>query len=130
MMTDRQEGLLLIAAMLALSFIFQVQMKQFAIEITPLVTRGDQGFQARLGALLQAALTWRALAIGLLAAALFVIWLLTLTRLELSLALPLASVALVVNAVGSGFLLGEAITLVRLAGVLCVAIGIALVLRT
>jgi len=68
--------------------------------------------------------------VGILAASLFVIWLLALTKLDLSLALPLASIALVVNAVGSGLLLGEQLSALRVGGVLVVAVGIAMVLKS
>jgi len=129
-MSARQQGLVLIGALLCLSFVFQLQLKGFADQITPLLGRSDQEFPSKMLALLRAALSWKCALIAVLAEALFVVWLLTLTRLELSLALPLASVAIVVNALGTGLMRGEALTLTRVAGVIIIAFGVALVLRT
>lgn len=130
MMTPRQEGLLLIAALLVLSFIFQIQMKLLAGELAPLIQKSHQEVFPKVNDVLWALLSWRPLIVAALAIALFVVWLLALMRLELSLALPLASVALIVNSIGSGLLLGENLSLARMAGVGFVAAGIALVLNS
>jgi drug/metabolite transporter (DMT)-like permease len=128
-MSDRTSGLLYIAAMLLFSLAFQYQMKVLAGEIAPIISRTTD-FVEKMDSLSQAALIWRLLVVLALAALLFVIWLLALTKLELSVALPLASVALVVNALGTGLLLGEALGALRIAGVVTVAIGIAMVLKS
>jgi multidrug transporter EmrE-like cation transporter len=129
-MSLRQEGLLLVGVMLLISFIFQLQMKLLANDIAPIFKLVDQGFMGKIGRLVGFALSWRAWLVAALAAMLFCVWLLTLTRLELSLALPLASVAMVVNAVGAGIMLGEPVSLLRFVGIVTVAIGIGLVLKT
>ncbi len=128
-MTARQEGLLLIGALLVVSFVFQIQMKLFANEIAPMLSKGVTIDQI-IGHLSKTLLMWRLWLVGLLAVSLFAIWLAALTRLELSFALPLASVALVINAIGSGLLLGEALTPTRLVGVLAVAVGMILILKS
>jgi drug/metabolite transporter (DMT)-like permease len=115
--------------MLLFSLAFQYQMKVLAGEIAPIISRTTD-FVEKMDSLSQAALIWRLLVVLALAALLFVIWLLALTKLELSVALPLASVALVVNALGTGLLLGEALGALRIAGVVTVAIGIAMVLKS
>mgnify|MGYP000190922630 CR=1 FL=1 len=127
-MTQRQEGLILILVMLVMSFVFQLQMKVFATEITQILTVAGQGTVDKLTALVRSHLWGRAAIIGLLACSLFLVWLMALMRLELSLALPLASIALVINAVGSGLLLGEALSLTRVVGIMVVASGLTLVL--
>lgn len=129
-MSDRTIGLVSIGALLLLSFVFQYQMKSLANEIAPILARPDAGIAEKAGGLLRASIAVRLAFVLLLAASLFILWLLALTKLELSLALPLASVALVVNAVGVGLLLGEALTFLRVTGVVVVAIGIGLVLRS
>ena len=129
-MSDRTVGLLYVAALLLLSFVFQHQMKIYANEIAPALARSDSGLGSRATALVRVAVGWRLAFVLGLAALLFATWLLALTKLDLSLALPLASVALIVNALGTGLLLGEGIGLLRVAGVLTVAAGIAMVLRS
>lgn len=129
-MTMRQEGFLLIAGLLVLSFVFQIQMKLLAGDLAPVLAKSDQSIGRKLIDLYWAGMSWRTAVVGILAVALFAVWLLALMRLELSMALPLASVALIVNSIGSGLLLGEDMTLMRVAGVFTVAAGIALVLKS
>jgi drug/metabolite transporter (DMT)-like permease len=128
-MSDRTAGLLYIGAMVLLSFAFQYQMKVLANELAPVLSR-TAGLTDKAQGLLQAPVMGRLAVVGIMAASLFVIWLLALTKLDLSLALPLASIALVVNAVGSGLLLGEQLSALRIGGVLVVAVGIAMVLKS
>src|SRR5882672_5454051 len=128
-MSDRTLGLLYVAVMLVLSLAFQYQMKALAGEIAPILSQGTD-FTDKALALLHASIVWRLVAALGLAALLFCVWLLVLTKLELSLALPLASIALVVNAIGIGLLLGEELGLLRIGGVMAVAIGIAMVLKS
>jgi drug/metabolite transporter (DMT)-like permease len=129
-MSERQQGLVLIGILLCLSFVFQLRLKGFADQVAPLLDRAGHDLLSRMQAFARAVVTWRFLSIVVLAVALFVIWLLALTRLELSLALPLASVAIVINALGTGLALGETLTPIRIAGVIVIAVGVALVLRT
>ena len=129
-MSDRTTGLIYIAVLLLLSFVFQYQMKIFANEIAPTLSRTASGASEKLGSLLRVSILWRMALVFGLAGLLFVFWLLALTKLDLSVALPLASIALVLNAVGSGLLLGEGMSMLRIAGVMTVAGGIALVLKS
>ena len=129
-MSPRAGGLSLTALMLVLSFIFQLKMKLLANELTPLVTNSASDLPSIIRAVTSIILSWRGAIILLLAGALFLIWLLVLTKLDLSAALPLVSVGLVINAVGSAFILGEDLSAGRAAGILLVAAGIALVLKS
>lgn len=129
-MSDRTTGLIYIAVLLLLSFVFQYQMKILANEIAPTLSRTASDASDRLGSLLRISILWRMALVFGLAGLLFVFWLLALTKLDLSVALPLASVALVLNAVGSGLLLGEGLSTLRIAGVMTVAGGIVLVLKS
>lgn len=128
-MDQRTEGILLIALMIALSLVFQVQMKLFASTLGPLLTKA-QDWRSMVGALVAASFGWRGLGIVVLAGLLFLLWLLALTRLELSFALPIASIAFVITAVGGGLWLGEALSWVRILGLVTTAIGIGLVVRS
>jgi uncharacterized membrane protein len=129
-MDHRTQGLILMCILLILSFIFQIQSKLLAGDLYAVMSRANHGFQEKAYSLLFALLSWRPLFVAALALALFSVWLLALTRLELSMALPIASVALIINAIGSGLLLGEAMTMTRVIGVLTVAAGIGLVLKS
>jgi multidrug transporter EmrE-like cation transporter len=129
-MTDRSQGLALVGLLVLLSFAFQIQLKQFANEIAPQLAQGGVGFSDRMRGLMAAAMNWRSAVILLLAGLLFVVWLLVLTKLELSVAMPLASIALVLNAVGGGLLIGEGISPLRAFGVMVVALGIGIVLKS
>ncbi len=128
-MESRTQGIFLILLMISLSLLFQVQMKLFATVLSPLLAKAN-GIAGTLAALGEAALSWRALFIGVLAGCLFLLWLLILTRLELSFALPIASIAFVVTAVGGGLWLGENLSWMRLAGVVTTAVGIGLVIAS
>jgi len=128
-MSDRTTGLLYVGVMVLLSFAFQYQMKVLASEVAPALSRAIGGADKAYGLLREIQL-WRLLLVLALAATLFAVWLLALTKLDLSVALPLASVALVVNAVGSGLMLGESLSLLRIGGVVMAALGIAMVLKS
>ena len=128
-MSDRTTGLLYVGVMVLLSFAFQYQMKILAGEVAPALSR-TIGVADKLSGVLRELQPWRLMLVLGLAALLFAVWFLALTKLDLSVALPLASVALVVNAVGSGLLLGESLGLLRIGGVIVVAIGIAMVLKS
>lgn len=128
-MSDRTTGLLYIGALIVLSFAFQYQMKVLAGEIAPILSKSTDMVD-KVHRLAQASVAWRLLVVLPLAALLFGFWLLALTKLDLSVALPLASIALVVNAVGTGLLLGEGLGILRIGGVVTVAAGIVMVLRS
>lgn len=129
-MSGNASGYVAIAALVVLSFLFQTQLKQIAIDVAPILARADVGLTDRLWSVLWTLLTWRAAMVVMIAGALFVIWFFALTQLDLSVALPLASVALVVNAIGGGLMLGEPLSWVRIAGALTVAGGVALVINS
>jgi drug/metabolite transporter (DMT)-like permease len=128
-MSDRTAGLLYIGAMVLLSFAFQYQMKILANEVAPVLSRAGD-FAARSLQFLQGPAAWRLLGLLAVAGVLFALWLLALTKLELSVALPLASITLVVNAIGIGMLSGEALSPLRVGGVVVVAAGVAMVLKS
>jgi drug/metabolite transporter (DMT)-like permease len=128
-MSDRTTGLLYVGVMVLLSFAFQYQMKILAGEVAPALSR-TIGVADKVQGVLRDLQPWRLVLVLGLATLLFAVWFLALTKLDLSVALPLASVALVVNAVGSGLLLGESLGLLRIGGVIVVAIGIAMVLKS
>ena len=129
-MTTRIESLGLVAALVLMSFIFQYQLKMLANEVAPIVGT-IRGPLATLAMKLLSSITiWRVPIIIVLALALFLVWFLMLTRLELSVALPIASITLVVNTIGNGMLLGEALSPLRIGGILLVAIGITIVLNS
>jgi drug/metabolite transporter (DMT)-like permease len=128
-MDQRTEGILLIALMIALSLVFQVQMKLFASTLGPLLAKA-QDWRGTVSALVAASFCWRGFLIVILAGLLFLLWLLALTRLELSFALPIASIAFVITAVGGGLWLGEDLNWVRILGLITTAVGIGLVVRS
>ena len=125
----RMQGLIYIGAFVVMSCAFQYQAKLLADGIAPILAR-NAGLADKLDGLLQAATIARLALVFALAAALFVVWLLALTKLDLSVALPLAAIALVINAIGTGLLLGEEIGALRIGGVVTVALGIAMVLKS
>jgi drug/metabolite transporter (DMT)-like permease len=125
----RGQGLLYIGAMVLLSCLFQYQSKILADRMAPILASVGT-VSDKMQGLMQGVLIVRLLIVLGLAGLLFVVWLLALTKLDLSVALPLAAVALVVNAIGTGVLLGEEIGALRIAGVLTVAVGIVMVLKS
>jgi drug/metabolite transporter (DMT)-like permease len=125
----RGQGLLYIGVMVLLSCLFQYQSKILAGDMAPILARAAT-LSDKMQGLLQGALIARLVAVLALAGLLFVFWLLALTKLDLSVALPVAAIALVVNAIGTGVLLGEEIGALRIAGVLTVAAGIIMVLKS
>ena len=59
-----------------------------------------------------------------------VVWVMALSRVEVSVAYPLLSVGYVVNAVAAYYLFGEAVTPLRLAGIAVIIVGVCLVTRS
>ncbi len=58
------------------------------------------------------------------------VWIMALSRVEVSVAYPLLSVGYVVNAVAAWYLFGEAVTPLRLLGIGIIIIGVCLVARS
>lgn len=59
-----------------------------------------------------------------------VVWILALSRVEVSIAYPMLSVGYVVNAVAAWYLFGEAVTPMRLAGIGIIILGVFIVARS
>ena len=59
-----------------------------------------------------------------------VVWIMALSRVEVSIAYPLLSVGYVVNAIAAYYLFGEAVTPMRLIGIGVIIIGVVLVTRS
>ena len=59
-----------------------------------------------------------------------VVWILALSRVEVSLAYPMLSLGYVVNAIAAWYLFGEAVTPGRLAGIGIIVIGVFIVARS
>ena len=125
-MDQRTQGILLVVVMIAMSLVFQVQVKILAGSLTPALTKTGN-WQDIATAIFRNCLSWRALLVVGLAGLVFILWILALTRLELSYALPIAAISFVITAVGGGLWLGEQLSLIRIAGLVTTAIGIALV---
>ncbi|MCW3481184.1 4-amino-4-deoxy-L-arabinose transferase [Neisseriaceae bacterium JH1-16] len=59
-----------------------------------------------------------------------VVWIMALSRVEVSIAYPMLSIGYVVNAGLAWWLFGEAVTVQRLAGIAVIIIGVVLVARS
>jgi multidrug transporter EmrE-like cation transporter len=59
-----------------------------------------------------------------------VVWILALSRVEVSVAYPLLSVGYVVNAIAAWYLFGEAVTPMRLTGIGIIIVGVYIVARS
>jgi multidrug transporter EmrE-like cation transporter len=59
-----------------------------------------------------------------------VVWIMALSRVEVSIAYPLLSVGYVVNAIAAWYLFGEAVTVMRLAGIGIIIVGVCVVARS
>jgi multidrug transporter EmrE-like cation transporter len=59
-----------------------------------------------------------------------VIWIMALSRVEVSIAYPMLSVGYAVNAVAAWYLFGEAVSLTRLAGIGIIIVGVYVVARS
>lgn len=58
------------------------------------------------------------------------IWLLVLTKIEVSVAYPLVSLGYIINAIMAYYFFGESLSLMRFAGILVILIGVFLVARS
>jgi multidrug transporter EmrE-like cation transporter len=59
-----------------------------------------------------------------------VVWIMALSRVEVSIAYPLLSVGYVVNAIDAYYLFGEAVTPMRLTGIAIIIVGVWVVARS
>jgi multidrug transporter EmrE-like cation transporter len=59
-----------------------------------------------------------------------VVWIMALSRVEVSVAYPMLSIGYVVNAVAAYFLFGEAVTFQRLLGIGVIVVGVYIVARS
>jgi len=59
-----------------------------------------------------------------------VVWILGLSRVEVSIAYPMLSIGYVLNAVAAWYLFGEAVSMTRLAGIGIIIIGVYIVARS
>ncbi len=59
-----------------------------------------------------------------------IVWIMALSRVEVSIAYPMLSIGYVVNALAAWYLFGEAVTLTRLAGIGVIIIGVYIVARS
>ncbi len=59
-----------------------------------------------------------------------IVWIMALSRVEVSIAYPMLSIGYVVNALAAWYLFGEAVTLTRLAGIGIIIIGVYVVARS
>lgn len=59
-----------------------------------------------------------------------IVWIMALSRVEVSIAYPMLSVGYVVNAIAAWYLFGEAVTPTRLAGIGIIILGVYVVARS
>ncbi|MDP2239255.1 MAG: SMR family transporter [Burkholderiales bacterium] len=59
-----------------------------------------------------------------------VVWIMALSRVEVSIAYPMLSIGYVVNAIAAWYLFGEAVTVMRLTGICFIIIGVFIVARS
>jgi multidrug transporter EmrE-like cation transporter len=59
-----------------------------------------------------------------------VVWILALSRVEVSIAYPMLSIGYVVNAVAAWYLFGESVTAARLLGIGLIIVGVVIVARS
>jgi multidrug transporter EmrE-like cation transporter len=59
-----------------------------------------------------------------------VVWVIALSRVQVSIAYPMLSIGYVVNAAAAYYLLGEAVTPMRLAGIGIIVLGVFIVARS
>jgi multidrug transporter EmrE-like cation transporter len=59
-----------------------------------------------------------------------VVWIMALSRVEVSIAYPMLSVGYVINAIAAWYLFGEAVTPARLVGIAVIILGVFIVARS
>jgi len=67
---------------------------------------------------------------GIIYVASVLVWLLVLNRTEVSKAYPLISIGYIINAVAAYYFLGEHVTLLRMAGIVVILLGVFMVARS
>lgn len=126
-MSSRLQGILLIILVIGISLVLQVQMKLFGSAFASALAKAD-GLAKAIAAVFQVSLSWRGVLVALLAGAQFVIWLMALARIDLSLAVPILSLGLLVVALSGGAWLGEDLNLLRVLGVCLTAVGVGMII--
>lgn len=58
------------------------------------------------------------------------VWLLVLSRIDVSAAYPMMSIGFIINAIGAYYLLNEPVSLTRILGIIIIAAGVFLVTRS
>ena len=58
------------------------------------------------------------------------VWFFILSRVDVSIAYPMISLAYIINAIGAYYMLGEQITILRLSGIVVILVGVFLVARS
>ncbi|MBI3370554.1 MAG: EamA family transporter [Betaproteobacteria bacterium] len=117
-------GLILVAILLGTCA--QLLLKAGANVIGPVALDSDAIFAATL----RFALEPRILAGTGCYAVSLVVWILGLTRMEVSVAYPMLSIGFALNAALAWWLLGEAVTPMRMLGIGVIIVGVALVARS
>jgi multidrug transporter EmrE-like cation transporter len=59
-----------------------------------------------------------------------VVWIMALSRVEVSIAYPLLSIGYIVNAIAAWYLFGEAVSIMRLVGIGIIVVGVYIVARS
>ena len=59
-----------------------------------------------------------------------VIWIMALSRVEVSIAYPMLSIGYLVNAIAAWYLFGEAVTIMRMTGIGIIIVGVYIVARS
>lgn len=59
-----------------------------------------------------------------------VVWIMALSRVEVSIAYPMLSIGYLVNAIAAWYLFGEAVTLMRMTGIGIIIVGVYIVARS
>ena len=59
-----------------------------------------------------------------------VVWIMALSRVEVSIAYPMLSIGYLVNAIAAWYLFGEAVTIMRMTGIGIIIIGVYIVARS
>lgn len=59
-----------------------------------------------------------------------IVWIMGLSRVDVSVAYPLLSLGYVINALAAWYLFGESLTALRLAGIGCIVVGVLAVVRS
>ena len=123
-MSTASFGLILVAVLLGTCA--QLLLKAGANLIGPVALSSD----AMLAATLRFAFEPRILAGTGCYAVSLVLWILGLTRMEVSVAYPMLSIGFALNAALAWWLLGEAVTPMRMLGIGVIMVGVALVARS